>query len=632
MEFYIPKTKAELSQRKLEEYSRFEKITNWGRQNPIQFITQVFDIQMIDYQSWVMGNMWHTPFVCLLEARGAGKDTQMAIFLMAKMMLIPDYKIYVSSNTHPQSVESFKKIEDIALQRLPSFKNLNDIFQMELERGANNPSGFSHSPHGHTFRLINNSELLTLSSNLEGVRGKRGSVWFNEVGWLSAEALAVVENFANVDSNFSTSTSKIKWIEPQNMPLQLLYTSSASDCSMAFYDKYKTFSKRMIMGDSNYFVCDIDAYDVLNYSTINGEKITAHLTEENIAKAFEEDSDLAERELLNKFRRGSGANALVPMELLVKNSEVRLPLFYNDTGKRKFIFTIDSARAHDNSAMTIWELYETEEKGLLLRLVNVISLVDKDSRKKTPLPMPEQVAIIHEQMLKYNGEDENEWDNIEIYIDAGAGGGGLGSIADQLLLDWTDAQGQTHRGLVDSEHPQHETAKVRYPNAVRGRMHLIEPIKYRKIIFDSLEKMMRLGVMSFMDYDNREYLLFEDAKTGELIPHTLTDEEKIALVFNNLAKTEISYMCKYDTPNGGITYDLEKSKRNTLHDDMAYSCALAAYALAEKRRRDLVNKPVEKSDFSAIIGLSRRPDIYSSHHNMRKTLAERRGGNAAWRR
>lgn len=38
MDIYIPTTAKELSQRKLEEYAKFEKILKLGRQNPIWFV------------------------------------------------------------------------------------------------------------------------------------------------------------------------------------------------------------------------------------------------------------------------------------------------------------------------------------------------------------------------------------------------------------------------------------------------------------------------------------------------------------------------------------------------------------------------------------------------------------------
>ena len=56
-------------------------------------------------------------------------------------------------------------------------------------------------------------------------------------------------------------------------------------------------------------------------------------------------------------------------------------------------------------------------------------------------------------------------------------------------------------------------------------------------------------------------------------------------------------MCRYDTPNGGVVYELAKDKKG-MHDDMAYTIAEGAYALALLRRTDLV-KPdnSEKSGF-----------------------------------
>ena len=59
----------------------------------------------------------------------------------------------------------------------------------------------------------------------------------------------------------------------------------------------------------------------------------------------------------------------------------------------------------------------------------------------------------------------------------------------------------------------------------------------------------------------------------------------------------LSYMCRYDTPNGGVTYELAKDKKN-MHDDMAYTLAEGAYALALLRRTDLLADHKTESDFS----------------------------------
>ena len=526
---------------------------------------------------------------------------------MTKMMLIPSFKLYISSNSYAQSAESFKKLEDIALQRLPAFKSATDIFSRELERSKNNETGFLHNPP--SFSLYNYSELLALSNNIETIRGKRGSVWMNEVGWKTAEEIAIVENFANVEADFVTTTSKIKRYDPLQMPLQLMYTSSASDVTYTFFEKYKTFAKKMFLGNRNYFCFDLDAYDVLHHSTIDGEKIKSHLTEDNIEKLIEEDPDLADRELFNKFRRGSGENAVVKMETIIQNSTVRPPLLYNDTGKKKFILCYDPARNFDGSILEVWQEITDKDVGYKLQIENVIAMVDKESKKKTPLPMPQQLEIIKETMIKYNGERSADWENIEFYIDAGSGGGGISAVADQLMEDWVDGNGRTRRGIIDPNHSAYETARRKYKNAA-PIVRLIDPQGHKKIIFDALEKMTKLNLMNFTEYDNTDYLLIENA-SGDFDEYSLSNEEKLTLAQVNLMKNELIYMCRSETPNGGVQYELSKDKKNKLNDDRAYCAAMSAYALSLKRRTDLVvNNTTVSFNPASILSYGRKANLY----------------------
>ena len=607
MEIYIPMTDKELSQKKIEEYSKVSKIIQWGRRNPVRFCSQVFGIQLIDYQSYCFMKTWVAQYALWAECRGAGKDTLAAAYNMTRLMLIPDYSLYISSNTYAQSVESFNKLKDIALKRIPSFKSTTDIFAREVDKtGSNSETGFLQAPTCK-FRLYNNSKLEALSSNLEAIRGKRGAVWFNETAWKTAEELAVVENFANVDSSFSTSTEKIKYHEPPQMPLQILYTSSVGDVTYPFFDKYKTFFKKMIVGNSNYFCFDIDAYDVLNHSSINGEHIKSHLTEDQIMKAIEEDPDNADVELFNKFRKGGGQNAVVTMDELIRNSTIRKPLLYNDTGKKKFIFCYDPARNFDGSVLSIFQVVDDKEVGYRLKLVNSVSMVDTNTKNKTPLPMTQQLEIIKELIIKYNGERAAEWENIEFYIDAGSGGGGISAVADQLMDDWTDKFGKKHRGIIDPDHKQYETARKKYTNAM-PIVHLVDPQGYKKVMYDAVSKMVKLNLIEFTDYDNKDYIMVEN-KDGSFDTVDLTLEEKLSLVNMNIAKMQLSYMCRYDTPNGGVQYELSKDKKG-MHDDHSYTIAMGAYALAIMRREDLLRKPKQSQPSSTQLHF-RQPKIYS---------------------
>ena len=141
-------------------------------------------------------------------------------------------------------------------------------------------------------------------------------------------------------------------------------------------------------------------------------------------------------------------------------------------------------------------------------------------------------------------------------------------------------------------------------------MHLIDPAGYKKIIYDALQKMSNLDLIKYIEYDNKEFMLLKD-ENGEFIEHKLSDEEKLALININLLKTEVSYMCRYDTPNGGVQFELAREKRNVLHDDRSYTAAMAAYALSQMRRKQIVNIPINSQlDLTTYKNLVRKAKIY----------------------
>lgn len=606
----MPLSDREFSQKKLEEYDKLEKIMNMGRRDPIWFIEEFFGVQLIDYQKWMFMESWYRRYILWLCSRRAGKTTTAAIFLMTDMMLIPDRKWYISANSAAQSMEIFKMLENIALKRVSSFASCTNIFAEEVIRSANSETGFTHGQSGCHFMLYNNSELKTLSTNIDAERGQDGSVLFDEVGWQSEDQLSTLEHFADRDTSFSTGIRKSQYIIPKQMPLRMMYTSSASDVEFPFYQKYRNFAKRMFMGDDNYFVCDINVNTIMNYSTIDGERIEPHITKEAVEKSIAENPEKAERELFNKFRRGGGKNAVVKMETFVRNSEYRVPLLKNDTGDKKFIFCYDPARSYDGSVLSIYQLIKDKKIGYYLRLENSISMVDINSKNKTPLPMPDQLDIIKDQLINYNGVGVPEWQNIEFYIDAGSGGGGVSAVADQLMADWTDKFGGVHRGMIDPDHKQYETARLKYRNAAQ-MVHLINPQSHKKIIYDALEKMSNLDLIKYTDYDGKEFIMIPDPENkDEFVQYMLSAEERLALANIELLKTETSYMCRFDNPNGSVQYELAREKRNTMHDDRSYTNAMASYALALARRTELINTNENTHDISYLKKYTRASRIY----------------------
>ena len=94
----------------------------------------------------------------------------------------------------------------------------------------------------------------------------RGSVIFDESGFLSDELMKVYGAFAIVNKSLRTGKDRdghsIDTIRqrcfPTDIPNQKIYISSASSTDTEFYRLYKDFAKRQIMGDPDYCVLHID--------------------------------------------------------------------------------------------------------------------------------------------------------------------------------------------------------------------------------------------------------------------------------------------------------------------------------------------------------------------------------------
>ena len=272
-QFYVKPTELEISQRKLEGYQKLAKIRQWGIKYPTRFMSEFIGVELLDSQEYTFMMSWITPFVLWLESRSAGKTTKLALFAMVRGLLADlPYRIYICSGTADQSQETFRKIEDIALKNIGSMTGLTDVFKNEVEIGKANSNGFIHNPMGFTYKLYNGSFVKTLNSNINAKRGKRcEAVYFDEGGWLSEEEFNVIGAFTAQDANFKLGGNLNVSTIPKEFPHQLLYASSASSVDTAFYQKYRDFSKKMLLGDPRYFVADLNCDIVIN-STFHGKK------------------------------------------------------------------------------------------------------------------------------------------------------------------------------------------------------------------------------------------------------------------------------------------------------------------------------------------------------------------------
>ena len=642
-----------MSTRKLESLIKIAYIQKYYQCNPVRFIDNFFNIELLDAQAYIVQRTWNCPNVLVLASRGFGKSTVIDLILMAKDMLFSNIWTYIASGTGGQAEQTFTKLEQIANDGIDEMKGSTGyIFKNEVSINNAAGDGFSHGSNGFKYTLYNGSFTQTLNSNVDAKRGARGSVVFDECGFLSDEMINVYGAFAAVNKNFALGKDRDGHsIDPirlrtfaTNIPNQKFYISSASDTSTKFYRLYREFSKKQIMGDRDYCVIQVDC-DVVLHPTIHGEAVNALLTKNTIDSEMRTNPEKARREYYCQFTSDAGALAIVRRGTIARNSETRVPLLYNDTNKRKFVIAYDPARSRDNSIILVMEIYLDENGGYKGRVVNCVNLIDIGKKRKSPMQTPDQVKYLKELILAYNG-DAPDYENIEaIMIDAGSGGGGV-NIADYLMEDWVDDKGVMHKGLIDKEYSADYVSK--YPNAV-DKIRLMSPSQYKSMMCEALIEMMNMDLISFTaDYDHKGYLTIFETDEKELnkekkrieaelrkqgVPEDdlafkieeglknasciktkivkLDSYQEIALSNIDALKEEMVNIVRKKRDSGKDSFDLIPEKQNKLHDDRFYCMCLAAYCLSERRRDHIVNKKKDISEIEQLFDIKRPKATHS---------------------
>lgn len=619
-----------MSERKLESLINIAKIQKYYQCNPVRFIEDFFNITLLDAQAYIVARTWNCPNVLVLASRAFGKSTVIDLILMAKDMLFCNVWTYIASGSGSQAEQTFMTLERIANDGIDEMRNSTGyIFKQEVEINNAAGDGFSHGSNGFRYSLYNGSFTQTLNSNIDKKRGMRGSVIFDECGFLSEEMLEVYGAFAAVNKGFASGKDRNgKMIDPirmrtfaTNIPNQKFYISSASSTDTKYYRLYREFAKRQLMGDRDYCVVQVSC-DVVLQPTIHGEVVNALLKRSDIETAIRTNPEKARREYYCEFTSDAGALAIIKRGTIARNSETRVPLLYNDTNKKKFVIAYDPARSRDNSVILVMEIYEDEAtKQYKGRIVNCVNLIDVGKKRKSPMQTPDQIKYLKELILDYNGAAP-DYENIEaIMIDAGSGGGGV-NIADYLMEDWVDGKGITHRGLIDKEYSADYVPK--YPNAV-DKIKLMSPTQFKSIMCEALIECMNMDLISFTaDYDNKGRLaIFETdekelekakkeietrLKKQNLSEVDLAEEvqkelknasciktkvvkldpyEEIALSGIDALKEELVNIVRKRRDSGKDSFDLIPEKANKLNDDRFYCACMCAYYLSEKRREHI---------------------------------------------
>ena len=250
-------------------------------------------------------------------------------------------------------------------------------------------------------------------------------------------------------------------------------------------------------------------------------------------------------------------------------------------------------------------IYLDEELGWCGDIINCINYVDTETKGKYKLDSNRQLSELRKQICKYNGHNPDYEYIDQILIDAGAGGGGLSTYADNLLNSYVDRTGKKHRGFIDKTYDAYKTYINKYPDN-SDKLRVINPKKYRTQMVEEFVDLMDLGVIKFpKEYSGQDFIKIStkvnsDTNEEEFEMYDLSVDEKLALTQIDLMKTEITSIYKSQNKEKTVvSYALSKEKENKMHDDRFYVAILLAHRLYEIRRGEII-KPQKRESLKSL--------------------------------
>lgn len=100
-------------------------------------------------------------------------------------------------------------------------------------------------------------------------------------------------------------------------------------------------------------------------------------------------------------------------------------------------------------------------------------------------------------MVDYNGSrfGAHDWENIEMKIDPGSGGGGY-SVATYLLENFIDSYGQKHVGIIDKTDKDLALESEKFPEA-KDILRMPSAIGHKNEMYAALTDMVEQDVITF---------------------------------------------------------------------------------------------------------------------------------------
>lgn len=572
-----------------EAIKKYVDLIQWGRSNPVQFVEQIMEIPLMDYQKYILSMSWTAEYGVWVCSRNAGKSFLIGVMTQVRALLYPKSKILLLSSGSRQANETFQTMEDIATNKVKTLLTNNTVFNDEVFVNFSNSSGYIHDPKkGSKVDLLNGSYINAVTGTEKTVRGKRSNMnVYDEAGSISREFFDVTEPFCTQSSDFKLGAQYSLEIYPKEIPNLRLYVGSASDTSTLFWDKYCEAFKQMLMGNTKYFVVDLNC-EIPLAPTMNGKPIKPLLSRDEVERKMRENELTAMREYYNIFDDFNEEDSIVSRVDIFSNTENYVPeLSYcsepGNKGPEKYIITYDPSSRNDNAPVLITKIIKyKDEHGVVKyggRFVNLINLVKRFSDgSKKPMVIDEQVQTLREIIYDYNGRGKYPlYDNVIVLLDGGIGGQSS-AIMQDLVKPWKyKGTGPTLPGFCDEESEFMVAWAENFPTAVTGCLRVLEPRKYRSAFFEAARVMVSSGNMKFPPVCPKTSHFTLDSGDEK----TLTSEEMNALIQMDLMKEEMVAMIRTKNKNTGTFFYGLPTGKITMHDDRNFVAIMACWQIQQ---------------------------------------------------
>ena len=88
-----------LPQRKQDYYEQYIKLLKWGRKYPVRFIETFFNVELLDYQRYLISKTWVADNSLWLMCRNGSKTTCLSLYTPARCILFPNTEAWLISRT-----------------------------------------------------------------------------------------------------------------------------------------------------------------------------------------------------------------------------------------------------------------------------------------------------------------------------------------------------------------------------------------------------------------------------------------------------------------------------------------------------------------------------------------------------